>query len=224
MNQQQTIVALRQQGWSKRRIARELDLDRATVRKYLAQADSNSPTPQTGSTESPPQKSPTDPQPGSVSGFGPASLCEPWREQIEQALAQGLSIQRIHQDLVAERQFAGSYFAVRRFVLQRVSSQELPFRRMECAPGHELQIDFGQGAWVMEAGKRRRPHLFRAVLSHSRKGYSEVVWQQTTESFIRCLENAFRHFGGVAATVVIDYVPRNIIDVLCPDGLCGFTV
>jgi DNA-binding NarL/FixJ family response regulator len=47
VNQQQTIVALRLQGWSKRRIARELALDRATVRKYLAQAASKSPTPQT---------------------------------------------------------------------------------------------------------------------------------------------------------------------------------
>jgi hypothetical protein len=28
-------------------------------------------------------------------------------------------------------------------------------------------------------------------LSHSRKGYSEVLWRQTTEEFIRGLENAF---------------------------------
>jgi transposase len=211
VNQQQTIVALRRQGWSKRRIARELDLDRATVRKYLAQAEPKSPTPQTGSAESPPLKSPTDPQTGLSTGSGPVSSCEPWREQIERALAQGLSIQRIHQDLVVERQFAGSYFAVRRFVLRRVSFQELPFRRMECAAGQELQIDFGQGAWVIEAGKRRRPHLFRAVLSHSRKGYSEVIWRQTSESFLRCLENAFRHFGGVAATVVIDNLKAGVI-------------
>ena len=81
---------------------------------------------------------------------------------------------------------------------------ELPFRRMEVEPGQELQVDFGQGAWVIENEKRRRPHLFRVVLSHSRKGYSEAVWRQTTESFIRCLENAFRHFGGVTRTVVID--------------------
>jgi hypothetical protein len=113
--------------------------------------------------------------------------------------------------LVVEGQFAGSYFAVRRFVLRRVSFQELPFRRMECAAGQELQIDFGQGAWVIEAGKRRRPHLFRAVLSHSRKGYSEVIWRQTSESFLRCLENAFRHFGGVAATVVIDNLKAGVI-------------
>jgi transposase len=211
VNQQQTIVTLRRQGWSKRRIARELDLDRATVRKYLAQAEPKSPTPQTGSAESPPPKSGTDPQTGLSTGCGPVSSCEPWRDQIERALAQGLSIQRIHQDLVDEGQFAGSYFAVRRFVLRRVSFQELPFRRMECAAGQELQIDFGQGAWVIEAGKRRRPHLFRAVLSHSRKGYSEVIWRQTSESFLRCLENAFRHFGGVAATVVIDNLKAGVL-------------
>lgn len=212
VNQQQTIVALRDQGWSKRRISRELNLDRATVRKYLAQANSKSPTPQPGAVEAQAPKSPTDPQPGSTRG-GPASLCEPWQAEIEEALAQGLSIQRIYQDLVVKRQFTGSYFAVRRFVLRRVNPEELPFRRMECAPGQELQVDFGLGAWVIEAGKRRRPHLFRAVLSHSRKGYSEVVWRQTSESFIRCLENAFRDFGGVTATVVIDNLKAGVIRV-----------
>ena len=35
------------------------------------------------------------------------------------------------------------------------------------------------------------------VLSYSRRAYSEAVWRQDTESFIRCLENAFHHFGGV---------------------------
>jgi transposase len=42
------------------------------------------------------------------------------------------------------------------------------------------------------------------VLSHSRKGYSEVVWRQNTETLIRCLENAFRAFGGVTASLVPD--------------------
>ena len=72
-------------------------------------------------------------------------------------------------------------------------------------------MDFGQGAWVVENGKRRRTHLFRCVLSHSRKGYCEAVWRQTAESFIRGLENAFRHFGGVSATVVIDNLKAGVI-------------
>ena len=69
----------------------------------------------------------------------------------------------------------------------------------------------GQGAWVTREGKRPRTHLFRCVLSHSRKGDTEAVWRQTTESFIRCLENAFRHFGGVTATVVIDNLKAGVI-------------
>jgi transposase len=40
------------------------------------------------------------------------------------------------------------------------------------------------------------------VLSHSRKAYSEATFRQTTDDFIRCLENAFHYFGGVPQTVV----------------------
>ena len=45
VNQQHTIVSLFEQGWSKRRTARELDRDRATVRKYLAASTAISPAP-----------------------------------------------------------------------------------------------------------------------------------------------------------------------------------
>lgn len=209
VNQRQNILSLREQGWSKRKIARELGLDRLTVRRYLAAA--KSPTPQTGSAGSGESKSPT-PQTGSVARPGPLSVCDPWGEEIDAAWQAGLSVQRIYQDLVAGQQFAGSYHAVRRFVRRRhPGTGELPFRRMECAPGQELQVDFGQGAWVVENDQRRKTHLFRGVLSHSRKGYSEVVWRQTSESFLRCLENAFRHFGGVPATVVIDNLKAGVI-------------
>jgi len=222
VNRQQSIITLFEQGWSKRRIARELGVDRLTVRRYLAAAVSKSPTPQTGSAESTEAKSPTDPRTGSPSapeaksptprtGSGPESLCGPHQSEIEAAMRAGLSVQRIYQDLVAGGGFAGSYDSVWRFVRQRERVLELPFRRMEVEPGAEVQVDFGQGAWVVENGKRRRPHLFRGVLSHSRKGYSEAVWRQTSESFIRCLENAFRHFGGVPATVVIDNLKAGVL-------------
>jgi hypothetical protein len=67
------------------------------------------------------------------------------------------------------------------------------------------QVDFGKAAPVVPPdGKRRRPHCLRIVLSCSRKAYSETVYRQTTNDFIRCLENAFWHFGGVPRTIVID--------------------
>src|SRR5258705_1187463 len=211
VNEHQSIIVLHAQGWSRRCIARELELDRGTVGKYLAGISKPASNPQAGSAEVGTSKPATNPHTGSATLPGPVSLCEPWREEIGRALERGLSIQRIYQDLTSAGQFRGSYHAVRRFVLRGVGSQELPFRRMECAPGQELQVDFGEGAWVIEDGKRRRAHLFRGILSHSRKGYSEAVWRQTAESFIRCLENAFRYLGGVPATVVIDNLKAGVI-------------
>jgi transposase len=127
------------------------------------------------------------------------------------AVEQGLSAVRIHQDLVHDHGFTGGYQSVRRFVRHYVAAQALPFRRIECAPGEELQADFGRGAWIVADGSRRRPHLFRAVLSHSRKGYTEVVWRQTTDTFIRCLENAFRDFGGAPSRVVVDNLKAAVL-------------
>jgi len=133
-------------------------------------------------------------------------------EYIRERLASGLSAQRIFQDLQFDKAFEGSYSSVKRYVRMVEVHEEVPFRRMEVLPGTECQVDYGTGAWIVgEDGKRRKTHLFRVVLSHSRKAYSEVSFTQETECFIRALENAFRHFGGVPATVVIDNLKAGVI-------------
>ena len=224
---QHSIVTLAANGWSHRRIARELGVHRETVGKYLRPPDPKPAIPPPGS-EPPEISKPAISTPGFGGGFeskpailpagsdskpaivptgspsGRQSQCEPWRAQIEHGVGIGLSAQRIYQDLVEEQGFAGGYDAVKRFVRRLRHSHPKVFERIEVEPGAEAQVDFGQGAWVEEGGRRRRPHVLRVVLSHSRKGYSEAVWRQTTENFIRCLENAFRHFGGVPKTLIID--------------------
>ena len=42
------------------------------------------------------------------------------------------------------------------------------------------------------------------MLSYSRKGYSEAVSRQDTETFLRCLENGLRSFGGVPLLLNLD--------------------
>ena len=78
-------------------------------------------------------------------------------------------------------------------------------RRPRCRSGGWSLLRASRCRWIlgpargssMKTGKRRRSHVFRAVLCCSRKGYSEATFDQKTETFLRCLENAFRHFGGV---------------------------
>lgn len=214
---QETIEQLARQGWSQRRIARELDIDRSTVGKYVGPKEASEAKPATISPDG--SEASAAPAPGEEAEIGDAkpaispigskagrkSHCEVFRTVIAEAAELGLSAQRIYQDLVREQQFPGSYDSVKRFVRQLGATRELPFRRIEVEPGTEAQVDFGQGAWVEdEQGKRRRPPVLRAVLSCSRKGYTEITVDQKTESFLRALENGFRAWGGVPRTIVID--------------------
>ena len=240
MAEVQSILTLRALGWSYRRISRELGVHRETVQRYVEQAAEAPPeggTPAEADGQNRPnlppgsvgwqtaENQPTLPpgsdeqqgiedRPNPPTGSGPVSKCEPFREIIERKLEQRLSAQRIWQDLLEEHGFTGRYDSVKRFVRRLGGGAKMPFRRMECDPGAEAQIDFGTGAPVVIPddqpvppgfkSRRRKTHVFRMVLSHSRKAYSEVVYRQTTENFIRCIENAFHYFGGVPETLVID--------------------
>ena len=148
------IDALLEAGWSQRRIARALGINRETVARYARRAREAA---------NPATAPPGSGAPSAASGS--ASRCEPFREIIEAKLEIGLSAKRIHQDLVAEHGFTARYYSVRRFVQQLGRARPLPFRRMECEPGQEAQIDFGKGAPVISTdGKRRRTHVLRIVL------------------------------------------------------------
>ena len=192
-----TILTLHKARYSNREIARLTGVHRETVGKYIAQAlTENRPAP-TGSVADTCRDGSTAPL--------SKSDCREYHALITAKLEAGLSAKRIQQDLVAEHEAQVSYWSVRRYVVKLCGATPLPFRRLETPPGEEAQVDFGTGAWVITPeGKRRRPWIFRIVLSHSRKAYSEAVWRQTTDNFIACLENAFYHFGGAVERLVID--------------------
>lgn len=214
------ILQLHEQQWSNRRIAVELGVHRDTVARVIRTAERIALPGELLTVQASPeelvaldQNRPPDPEapPGSAAVSPPtpptstASLCAPFRAIILAKLEQGLCGQRIWQDLVREHGFTAQCHSVRRFIQRLGQATPLPFRRLECGPGEEAQVDFGTGAWVVEPdGTRRRTYVFRIVLSHSRKAYSEVVYRQTTENFVRCLENAFWHFGGVPQRIVLD--------------------
>ena len=157
------IIGLLERDWSHRRIARELGVNRETVARY-DRLRSKQPKPAivTPGSEQSEGSNPAIPTSGSgslledlvfieVPGRSPGrtSQCEPFGELIKKKLDEGLSAQRIWQDIVSEYSFTGSYSSMKRFVRRLGAATPLPFRRMECEPGQEGQVDFGTGAWVI---------------------------------------------------------------------------
>jgi len=143
---------------------------------------------------------------------GRPSLCAAHAPLILAKVEDGLTAQRIYQDLRQECSFGGSYQSVKRYVHKLRDRDSALVQRIEVQPGEEVQVDFGRGPLLVGAdGKRRKTWIFRIVLSFSRKGYSEAVLRQDTETFLRCLENAFRAFGGSTLTVNLDNLKAAVL-------------
>jgi len=238
MTTREAIRALKTRGYSKRKIARELGIHRNTVAHYLGEAPpicetSKGKQSDSKCTISTPGAEPDphpDPAPDLESLPGPAqnnnateghdeneesgpgrqSHCENYREIIEAKLEAQLHAKRIWQDLVDDHQFKHSYQSVKRFVAQLKQTDPQRVWRMECEPGEEAQVDYGT-LWIELAGKRKKVHVLRVTLSHSRKGYTEVMLRQDTESFIRGIESAFRHWGGVPRLLVLDNLKAGVL-------------
>jgi len=146
MAQTQAIQALAATGQSHRAISRALGVDRGTVAKTLSQIQNQPPVWEapTGSGDAPTgaltsdlnaedcethvceshaetcpasitadTSSTTD---GAETPAGSRSECDAWREDIIRKLEQGLTAQRIWQDLVDEYGFSAKYHSVRRYV------------------------------------------------------------------------------------------------------------
>ena len=157
----QTVLTLHERGWSARRIARELGMNRETVARHIRlrrEAESKPAIAPTGSGGLDVRREGSIPVVGSplvpglpaldhaVScGPGRPSVAAPWQAVIREKLKQGLEAQRIYQDLTADHGYRGTYYSVRWLVARLCQGTDLPMRRMECAPGVEAQVDFGRG-------------------------------------------------------------------------------
>ena len=198
MADQQRIHALVELGWSHRRIARETDVDRETVARYARLGRSNPANVIVG--EKP-------------STWGPRSPAAEHDVFIRQGVEQGLSAQRIWQDLVAQYGYAHGYLTVQRYA-KRLKRRGEVADHMEHPPGEEAQVDFFQSlapVWEPRSGRWRRPWVFRMTLSCSRHGYEEAVWSQDRASFLRAHEHALIAFGGVPRVVRHDNLKAAVV-------------
>jgi transposase len=133
MADQQRVTALLELVWSYRRIERETGVRRETVAR-----------------DDPRRVS----KPAKVS-TGSASSCEPYRDQIVEALAKGLTAQRIWQDLKQEYGLGYEYASVKRFVRCLRKTRPEVAGVMPHPPGKEGQVDYFQGPPTLDPASGR---------------------------------------------------------------------
>ena len=172
-------------GVSVSSIARDLGLDRKTVRRCLNQAAW---------------------KPYQREAARPTLLAAHQAWLTRRAPQVNYSARILHQELRAQHGFTGCYELVKLAVRPlRVLSQaaSLTQRRFETAPGEQAQVDWGQvRVWLGD--ERVRVHVFVMTLGFSRRGYAEGYLHERLDNLLSAHERAFAHFGGVCQAMLYD--------------------
>jgi transposase len=179
------IQKLHHDGMSVSEIARHLDVDRKTVRKYLKQA---------------PREYERKPKSWKI---------DPWRGYLRERWEQGVhNASRLFVEL-QKREYGGGLTQVKKVVRPwRSEGQERAFVRFETAPGEQAQMDWGHfGNW-----DSRRLYGFALTLGWSRMRYVEFTQRQDEETLLNCMVHAFAYFGGVTVTVLTDNMKTVVVD------------
>jgi transposase len=218
MPDKRRVLALLELGWSYRRIERETGVRRETVARYDPRRQSNAANLSTGSESTGDgladgETKAANLSAGSGQAHGPPGAAEPYRKQIEAGLRQGLTAQRIYQDLCELEAYPHQYASVRRYVRRLKQRHPKLVDVMEHPPGEEAQVDFFQGPPTFHEaqGRWRRPWIFRMTLSCSKHGYEEPLWTQERDGFLRAHEHAFVRLGGVPKTIRHDNLKAAVV-------------
>ena len=205
MPQISSIKDMARDGQSVAGIARELDVDEKTVRKYLKQEDFSPSLP-----EEAVRPSKLDPH---------KSLIDTWLEEDrERWYKQRHTAKRIHDRLAAESPgYACAYSLVQRYVKDRLCAQKALRASQELVwhPG-EAQCDFGE-ADFLERGEVVRKKYLTLSFPYSNDSFSQVFGGETAECVCQGLKDIFGYIGGVAPIIVFDNatgVGRRVGDVI----------
>ena len=217
----QSILSLHAQGWSHRRIAKALAINRRTFGWYVHQPQRPFKTSMHRLTRS-----------GSADSNCPTRRSGPRGRQNPQDPTPVLTLRRRAVQPVAARRGRSSFWPsmardyrpsgfIRTCAASRVRRGSATTAYGGSSSGWEHRGRYRSAAWSASQEQRLRstsaparrssvptasaagPMSF-GLCCHSRKAYSEACFRQTTEDFLRVLENAFWHFGGVPQTLVID--------------------
>lgn len=187
------------EGWSVRRIAREMNLNRRTVARWLIRPEvpqyhreSERPKPAVGMFE---------------------TYIEQWLQEDEQRPPkQRHTARRIYQRLCEECGYEGSESTVRRHVAKLREKPVAAFVPLEFDPA-EAQADFGE-ATVVLAGVHHLVQVFCLRLCHSGMPFVMAFPHQRQEAFFEGIRRAFEALGGVPVRVIFDNLKQAVQKIL----------
>jgi transposase len=184
------LLRLRALGWGSKRIARELEISRGTVKRYIE-----------------------------VGGWQPFRKPVRKRvlDDLDDWLRERFRRHRgnadvVRQELAAEKGIVASLRTVQRAVepyRQELVAEARATVRFETAPGRQLQIDFGERL-VEIGGRKVKVFFFVATLGYSRRLHVRAFRNERQESWFDGMESAFLAFGGVPEEVLFDN-PRALV-------------
>lgn len=181
VEQWQRIRHLDGLGWSGRRIARDLGLNRRTVARALE-------------AEAPPR----------YARAGVASPLQPWMPQVEAGVRRGLRGFRVLREF-RQAGYTGSRsaFYVRWSALVAAQKEPAAACRFETEPGEQAQFDWSE--YVLSVGGlTHKVYVYSLLLGFSRRVHWFPSLAVNQEAVFEALEAGLRHFGGVCRFLVID--------------------
>lgn len=192
-----TLLVLKQKGQSNVQIAQALGVSEGTVRYHARTAD------KPDGRANKPRKA--DPLAQAIAHWIASS------QPDGDAPKRPANVHALHDWLVAEHSYTGSYRSVLRFVRAHYPRPRLrPFRRVETPPGAQAQVDWGEFADLDVGDGPQKLYAFVMVLSHSRKAV--LVWSRRMDqlSWHQAHNEALRRLGGVPAVLRIDNLKTGV--------------
>jgi len=178
------IHQLQAKGYSCRSIARQLQINRETATKYLA-----------------------DPVPSVSPRKAKPSKLDPYRDLIKELVEECPDVKApVVLQRIREKGFAGEITIVRDTLRKLRGSRKnrQPFIRFESQPGEQVQVDWGHMGTLTYGESRRKLYALAVLEGHSRMLYVFFSHSQQQEYLHQGLLQAFTYFNGLSKEVLVD--------------------
>ena len=204
------IHRLKHLGWSERKIARHLRIDRGSVKKYGLNPVARQTRVKRG------------------------SKLDAYRDQIKAILDDDATVSApvVLQQLEG---FTGKITIVRDYLrqLRGKRKQRIAYTRFESAPGEQMQIDWGHFGSLEYGDTRRKLYALVVIEAFSRMLYVRFTHSQKQSALHSALVEAFTWFGGCPKQLVVDNMATAVVERLGSvirfndnflDFLCRFAI